>query len=99
VSRIVKFPPLHELRGVDVLHNAVIYLREQFRMDMNRDEAQQNLDSRALLINLENALLNELEFGIPVDRKTPIHGGLEISSSEKQSPSQKPETGAADARR
>lgn len=49
------------LDAVGTLGRAIEHIREEFRDDLNRDEAQSNMDARALLVRRNNALLDEME--------------------------------------
>ena len=57
-------PTTDDLLALDVLHNATKYIRARFRMDMTRDEAQANLDSRALIFRCQNKILDEYGEGV-----------------------------------
>lgn len=46
---------------LDQLARATQQLRDEFRMDMTRDEAKANIDAQAALLNKRWALLHDLE--------------------------------------
>lgn len=50
--------------GLDVLHNASVHVRHQWKIGMNREEAQANLNARAILFNASNQILREHGLGI-----------------------------------
>lgn len=47
--------------ALDKIVSALVYLRYNWGADTPRDRMQANLDARALLINLENQIINETE--------------------------------------
>lgn len=53
-----------DLLALDALHSASVYLKGHFKLTMTRNEAQANLDARAILFNCSNAILNEFGEGI-----------------------------------
>ena len=55
---------IEHLIGLDGLHHASGYLKEQFRLGMTRDEAKANLDARAILFNCSNKILESCARGI-----------------------------------
>ena len=47
--------------ALDTLHAALGYIKKQYSDGMTRDVAQAHFDARAIILNRENALLNEME--------------------------------------
>ncbi len=54
-----------QLKRADKLCHAVRYVAEQFRLSFTREQAQANIEARTILLNAENAVLNEAEGFIP----------------------------------
>lgn len=50
--------------GLDIIHNASAHVRSQWTIGMNREEAQSNLNARAILFNCSNQILREHGLGI-----------------------------------
>ena len=48
------------LLAADMLHRANSYLAGQFSLEMSRAEAQANVTSRTMLINLQNLIMDDL---------------------------------------
>lgn len=53
-----------ELIALDMLHNASLHIRHQWKIGMGREEAKANLDARAVLFNCSNQILRESGMGI-----------------------------------
>ena len=70
-----RIPTIDDLLALDALHNTSQYIRAQFRLDMTRDEAQANLDARALIFRCQNKILDEYGEGVP---RAEIEGALII---------------------
>lgn len=58
---------IDDLLALDALHAACVHLKKQFSIQMTRDEAQANLESRAVLFRCSNRIL--AEFGAGVTRE------------------------------
>jgi hypothetical protein len=50
--------------ALDVLHHASEHVRRLYRPTMKRQQAQSNLDARAILFDCSNAILREHGIGI-----------------------------------
>jgi len=47
------------LIALDMLHDACVYIRDNWDVRMQRPEAQANLEARAILFNCSNQILKE----------------------------------------
>lgn len=56
-----------DVLGLQALNHATLHLRDGFDVNMSRNEAQANVDARALLINCANRIFGE--HGCPITRE------------------------------
>ena len=68
------------LNGVDVLCGASVYLSDQWDVRMKRDQAQANLEARAILFNCSNKIFAEYGCGIT---RAEVEGAIIIERNVK----------------
>lgn len=67
--------------ALDRMHKASVHLGDRFDVLMTREEAQANLDARAILFNCSNAIFMEL--GCPISKEE-VEGAAIIERESSQ---------------